>query len=122
LLAAVLQKRAGLSLAGQDIFTNVIGGIRIDEPAIDLATALAIASSLKERPVDERTVAIGEIGLSGEVRAISQLERRLSEASRLGFRRAIVPANLGRRSGELPAGIEILRAATVREAVNLGLT
>jgi DNA repair protein RadA/Sms len=122
LLAAVLQKRAGLSLAGQDIFANVIGGLRIDEPAIDLAIALAIASSLKERPVEERTVAIGEIGLSGEIRAVGQLERRLHEAARLGFRRAIVPANLGRRAGELPGGIEVLRAATVREAVTLALT
>ena len=122
LLAAVLQKRASLSLGSQDIFVNVVGGLRVDEPAIDLALALAIGSSLKERPVDLRTVAIGEIGLSGEIRAISQLERRLSEAQRLGYRRAIVPATLGRRSGELPAGLEIVRAQTVREAINAGLS
>jgi DNA repair protein RadA/Sms len=122
LLGAVLQKRAGLSLGGQDIFANVIGGIRIDEPAIDLALALAVASSLKERPVDLRTVAVGEIGLSGELRAISQLERRLSEAHRLGYRRAIVPATVGRRSGDFPAGIEIVRAQSVREAINAGLS
>jgi DNA repair protein RadA/Sms len=121
LLAAVLQKRASLSLGGQDIFTNVIGGIRIDEPAIDLAVALAIASSLKERPVDLRTVAIGEIGLSGEIRAAAQLDRRLVEAARLGYRRAIVPASLGRRAGDLPGGIEIVRAQSVRDAINLGL-
>jgi DNA repair protein RadA/Sms len=122
LLAAVLQKRASLSLGSQDIFVNVVGGLRVDEPAIDLALALAIGSSLKERPVDLRTVAIGEIGLSGEIRAISQLERRLSEAQRLGYRRAIVPATLGRRSGELPSGLEIVRAQTVREAINAGLS
>jgi len=122
LLAAVLQKRASLSLGSQDIFVNVVGGLRVDEPAIDLALALAIGSSLKERPVDLRTVAIGEIGLSGEIRAISQLERRLSEAQRLGYRRAIVPATLGRCSGELPSGLEIVRAQTVREAINAGLS
>jgi DNA repair protein RadA/Sms len=122
LLAAVLQKRARLSLGSQDIFVNVVGGLRVDEPAIDLALALAIASSLKERPVDLRTVAIGEIGLSGEIRAISQLERRVSEALRLGYRRAIVPATLGRRSGDLPSGIEIVRAQTVREAISAGLS
>jgi DNA repair protein RadA/Sms len=122
LLTAVLQKRAGLSLGGQDVFTNVIGGIRIDEPAIDLAVGLAIASSFKERPVDVRTVAMGEIGLSGEIRAIGQLERRLSEAARLGYTRAIVPATLGRRAGELPSGIEVLRAQSVRDAINYGLT
>jgi DNA repair protein RadA/Sms len=122
LLAAVLQKRASLSLGSQDIFVNVVGGLRVDEPAIDLALALAIASSLKERPVDLRTAAIGEIGLSGEIRAISQLERRLSEAQRLGYRRAIVPATLGRRSGDLPSGIDVVRAQTVREAINAGLS
>jgi DNA repair protein RadA/Sms len=122
LLAAVLQKRASLSLGSQDIFVNVVGGLRVDEPAIDLALALAIASSLKERPVDLRTVAIGEIGLSGEIRAISQLERRLSEAQRLGYRRAIVPAMLGRRSGDLPSGIDVVRAQTLREAINAGLS
>ncbi|HEX3303128.1 MAG TPA: DNA repair protein RadA [Thermomicrobiales bacterium] len=122
LLAAVLQKRARLSLGSQDIFVNVVGGLRVDEPAIDLALALAIASSFKERPIDLRTVAIGEIGLSGEIRAISQLERRLSEAQRLGYRRAIVPATLGRRSGDLPSGIEVVRAQTVREAINAGLS
>ena len=121
LLAAVLQKRASLSLGSQDIFTNVIGGIRIDEPAIDLAVALAIASSLKERPVDLRTVAIGEIGLSGEIRAAAQLKRRLVEAARLGYRRAIVPHRSGRRAGDLPGGIEIVRAQSVRDAINLGL-
>ena len=122
LLGAVLQKRAGLSIGNQDVFANVIGGIRIDEPAIDLAVALAVASSLKERPVDLQTVAVGEIGLSGEIRAISQLERRLSEAQRLGYKRAIVPAMLGRRSGDFPTGIEVVRVQTVREAINAGLS
>jgi DNA repair protein RadA/Sms len=121
LLNAVLQKRAGLALGSQDVFANVIGGIRIDEPAIDLAVALAIASSLRERPVDRLTAAFGEIGLSGELRAVSQVDRRLSEAARLGFKRVILPAALGRRSGELPKGIDLVRVSSVREAVAAGL-
>jgi DNA repair protein RadA/Sms len=118
---AVLQKRGGIAVGSQDIFANVVGGLRIDEPASDLALALAIASSSSERPIDSRTIAIGEIGLSGEVRAVSQLERRLSEASRLGFTRAIVPSQLGRRSGELPSGIAIERVDTVRAAIRAAL-
>jgi DNA repair protein RadA/Sms len=114
---AVLQKRSGVSLGQQDIFANVVGGLRIDEPAGDLAIALAIASSASERPIDPRTIAIGELGLSGEVRSVAQLERRLSEAARLGFRKAIIPAHLGRRSGELPANIELVRVDSVREAI-----
>jgi DNA repair protein RadA/Sms len=121
LLNAVLQKRAGLSLGSQDVFANVVGGIRTDEPAIDLAVALAIASSLRERPIDRRTAAFGEIGLSGELRAVSQVDRRLSEANRLGFKRVILPAALGRRSGELPAGMDLVRVSTVRDAVAAGL-
>jgi DNA repair protein RadA/Sms len=121
LLNAVLQKRAGLSLGSQDVFANVVGGIRTDEPATDLAVALAIASSLRERPIDRRTAAFGEIGLSGELRAVSQVDRRLSEANRLGFKRVILPAALGRRSGELPTGMDLIRVSTVREAVASGL-
>jgi len=118
---AVLQKRGGISLGQQDIFANVVGGLRIDEPASDLAVALAIASSANERPIDPRTIAVGELGLSGEVRSVSQLERRLSEAARLGFRKAIVPAHLGRRSGNLPSDIELIRVESIREAIQSGL-
>ena len=117
LLVAVLQKRVGLGLGSQDIYANVVGGLRIAEPAADLAVAIAVASSFKERLVDPRTVAIGEIGLSGELRSVNQLERRLTEASRLGFSRAVVPANLGRRSGSFGEGLELVRAATVGEAI-----
>ena len=122
LLAAVLQKRASIGLGSQDLFVNVTGGIRLDEPAIDLAIALAIVSSVKERPIDLHTIAIGEIGLSGEIRTVSQLERRLSEAHRMGYKRAIVPAALGRRTGEMPTGIEITRVSDVRQAITAGLT
>ncbi len=117
LLVAVLQKRVGLGLGTQDIYANVVGGLRIAEPAADLAVSIAVASSFKERLVDPRTVAIGEVGLSGELRSVNQLERRLAEAKRLGFTRAVVPAVLGRRSGGLGDGLELIRVSTLVEAI-----
>ena len=119
---AVLQKRGGVAVGSQDIFANVVGGLRIDEPAADLAVALAIASSASERAIDSRTIAIGEIGLSGEVRAVAQIERRLSEAARLGFRKAVIPAHLGRRTGDLPQEMTIERVDSVREAIRAALS
>ncbi len=121
LLVAVLQKRVGLALGGQDIYANVVGGLRIAEPAADLAVALAVASSFKDRQVDPGTVAVGEIGLSGELRSVGQLDRRLVEASRLGFTRVVVPAAAGRRNRIAEDGIDVLRAATVGEAIELAL-
>jgi DNA repair protein RadA/Sms len=121
LLVAVLQKRVGLNLGEQDIFANVVGGMRIVEPAADLATALAIASSNNERVIDSRTVAIGEIGLSGEIRSVTHLERRLAEAGRLGFARAIIPARLGRRGGSLGEGLALTRVSTLAEAVEAAI-
>lgn len=117
LLVAVLQKRVGFGLGTQDIYANVVGGLRIAEPAADLAISIAVASSFKERLVDPRTVAIGEVGLSGELRSVNQLERRLAEAKRLGFTRAVVPAVLGRRSGGLGDGLELIRVSTLAEAI-----
>ena len=117
LLVAVLQKRAGLHLADQDIYTNAVGGLRISEPGADLAVATAIASSLNDRLIDPRTVVIGEIGLSGEVRSVSQLDRRLLEASRLGFTRAIIPASIGRRTKSIPAELAVTRVSTLAEAI-----
>lgn len=122
LLVAVLQKRVGLGLGTQDVYANVVGGMRIMEPAADLALAVAVASSLKDRPVDPGTVCIGEIGLSGELRSVNHLERRIQEASRLGFRRAIVPA----RSANLPVasslGMDILSASTATEAIEAAIS
>ncbi len=117
LLVAVLQKRVGLGLGGQDIYANVVGGLRIAEPAADLAVAIAVASSFKDRPVDPSTVAVGEIGLSGELRSVNQLDRRLNEAGRLGFSRVVVPAPAGRRNERGVAGIEVVRVGTVGEAI-----
>jgi DNA repair protein RadA/Sms len=121
LLVAVLQKRVGLGLGTQDIYANVVGGLRIVEPAADLAVAIAVASSFKERLVDPRTVAIGEIGLSGELRSVNQLERRLIEAQRLGFKRAVIPAALGRRSSGFGEGLDLVRASTLNEAIEAAL-
>ena len=91
LLVAVLDKICGLHLGGSDIFLNVAGGVRVEEPAVDLAVVSAMASSFLDRPVDARTVILGEVGLTGEVRAISQIDIRVKEAARLGFNRCIVP-------------------------------
>ena len=121
LLVAVLQKRVGLGLAGQDVYANVVGGMRIGEPAADLAVALAIASSFRDRPIDSRSVAIGEIGLSGELRSVGQVERRLGEARRLGFDKAIIPASAARRGTTDVAGLKVIRADTVAEAIEAGI-
>jgi DNA repair protein RadA/Sms len=123
LLLAVLGRRAGLNLAGHDVYASVVGGLSIDEPAIDLPLALALASALRDRPIAAGTVALGEVGLTGELRAVGGLERRLREAARLGFKRAIVPRAAGRgRSGEEPPeGLEVVRVATLREAISAAL-
>ncbi|MRR16970.1 MAG: DNA repair protein RadA, partial [Deltaproteobacteria bacterium] len=91
LLVAVLDKICGLHLGGSDIFINVAGGVRVEEPAVDLGIVAAMASSFLDRPVDARTIVLGEVGLAGEVRAVSQVETRVKEAARLGFNRCIVP-------------------------------
>ncbi len=119
LLTAVLTKRVGVNLSDQDIFINVIGGLQVGEPAGDLAIAAAIASSYRNRPVHADIVAIGEVGLSGELRSVGQLERRLREAEELGFRRALVPRSAIQQSDTRLAipNLEILPAQTLREAI-----
>jgi len=120
MLSAVLTRRLGLRLAEQDIFVNVVGGLRIDEPAADLAIAAAIASSVKDTPVKADLVLIGEVGLSGELRWVGQMPTRLREAAKLGFKAAIIPRRL--KSGEpLPEGIRIEEARSLREALALAL-
>ncbi len=118
LVAAVLTRRVGVRLGEQDIFVNVVGGLKITEPAADLAVAAAIASSVKDRPVRADAVLIGEVGLSGELRSVSQLDIRLREAAKLGFKAAIVPRRL-RRSLPWPEGIEVLEARSLRQALDL---
>jgi DNA repair protein RadA/Sms len=115
LLVAVLEKRVGLSLGGQDIFVNVAGGVRLTEPAADLGVALALASSFLDRPVPPDTIIFGEIGLTGEVRAVSQPEVRLKEGAKLGFKRALLAARQVERLGERfdleLVGVDTLAAA-----------
>lgn len=115
LLLAVLEKRAGYFFSNLDTYLNVVGGLRLEEPAADLPVALALISGLKDKPMDEGVVAFGEIGLAGELRAVSGAEQRIAEAARLGFTRIIVPAHtLKCLHGTYP--IEVIGAATVREA------
>jgi DNA repair protein RadA/Sms len=120
LVSAVLTRRAGLRVADEDIFLNVIGGMRIHEPAADLAMAVAIASSVKDRPVAADLVLVGEIGLSGELRAVSQTGARLREAAALGFRRAILPRTV-RRAESPPDGIKLITCRSLREAIEAAL-
>ena len=117
---AVLAKRVGLRLANQDIIVNVVGGLKVSEPAIDLAVAIAIASSLGDRQVDPNTVAVGEIGLSGELRAVAQMERRLAEAARQGFTRCLGPGASFDRL-DPPQGMEIVGVDSLGEALRLAL-
>jgi DNA repair protein RadA/Sms len=120
MLVAVLTKRVGLALANQDIYVNVVGGLKVSEPAIDLSVATAIASSFKAQQVDPEVALIGEIGLSGELRSVGQLERRLGEAAKLGFRRAIYPRTT--RKPRVPPGLEALGVATAEEALAVALS
>jgi len=119
LVTAVLTKRVGLRLGNQDIMVNVTGGLRVGEPSADLGMALAIASSFRDTGVDPGLAVVGEVGLSGELRAASQLERRLTEVARLGFKRCIIP-QAGPKVTP-PRDIDIIPVGTLREAVSRGL-
>jgi len=121
LLVAVLGRRAGIGLGSHDVYASLAGGLSADDPALDLPVAIALASSFRDRPVVVGTVAAGEVGLLGELRGVGGLERRLREAARLGFRRAIVPRPV--RGGSPPAvpGLEVVAVATVRMAIAAAL-
>ena len=120
LIAAVLTRRAGLKLAEQDIFANVVGGLQVDEPAADLAVAVAITSSWRDIPVKADAVLIGEIGLAGELRMPGQMPARLREAQKLGFKTAIVPKAI--RMGEpYPKGIEVVEVRSIHDALTAAL-
>jgi len=121
LLVAVLGRRAGIGLGSHDVYANLAGGLALDEPALDLPIAIALASSFRDRAVRPGTVAIGEVGLLGELRSVSGLERRLREAARLGFNRAIVPrASRGGPSPQID-GMDVIAVASLREAVDRAL-
>jgi DNA repair protein RadA/Sms len=120
LLMAVLEKRVGLLLQNQDAYLNVAGGVRLDEPAIDLAIAVSIASSFRDVPTKPTDVMIGEIGLTGEVRRVSRIDQRVHEAAKLGFTRAIIPEkNIG--GWTVPRGIKVVGVSTVYEALQAAL-
>lgn len=116
LLMAVLEKRAGLRLSECDAYVNIAGGIRMNEPALDLSIVLAIASSLKDQPIDEKTIVFGEVGLSGEVRSVSMPEQRVREAKKLGFDTVILPAVCCRQAARVE-GIKLVGVRNVREAI-----
>ena len=116
LLMAVLEKRGGVNLSGSDVYINVIGGLQLNEPAADLPVILAAASSFRDKPLDSSVAAIGEVGLTGELRAVSNLSQRLSEVHRLGFRCCVIPRQ-GAANLEVPSGLEILRVRNIREAI-----
>ena len=120
MLAAVASRRSGLELAGQDIIVNVAGGFRVNEPAADLPIIMALASSLYNRPLDPQLVAIGEVGLSGELRTVPQVERRISEAARLGLSRCILPETARSNLSNVD-GIELVFVRTVRQALRSAL-
>jgi DNA repair protein RadA/Sms len=120
LLVAVLGRRAGIGLGTHDAYVNLAGGLSLDEPGLDLPLALALASSLRDRPVGVDLVAIGEVGLLGELRAVGGLERRLREAARLGFARALVPRPSSGRLPEVP-GLSVTPIGTLGEAVERAL-
>jgi DNA repair protein RadA/Sms len=121
LILAVLGRRAGIGLGTQDVYANLAGGLSVAEPGLDLPVALALASSFRDRSIESGTVAIGEVGLLGELRAVAGLERRLREAARLGFRQAIVPSG-GR--GRLPVvpGLDVRAVASLRDAIRIALS
>jgi DNA repair protein RadA/Sms len=121
LLVAVLGRRAGIGLGSHDVYANLAGGLAVDEPGLDLPLALALASSFRDRPVRPSTVAIGEVGLLGELRLVAGLERRLREAGRLGFARAIVPRPPRGATGPEVPGLEVVAVGTLADAIEAAL-
>ena len=120
LITAVLTRRIGLRLSDQDVFLNVVGGLRVEEPAADLAAALALVSSVKDLPVRADLALIGEIGLSGELRWVSQMEPRLREAAKLGFKAAVIPKRM-RANFETPKKLKVFEARSLNQAVKIAI-
>ncbi len=119
LLVVVLQRRVGMSLGSHDVYLNVMGGFRVNEPAADFAAAMAIASGLRDLPLPPDTVYIGEVGLSGDLRMVQRVDRRIQEAARLGFTRAVVPERWKRSQSADVSGIDVVAVRTLREALDL---
>ena len=120
LLLAVAEKRAGLKLSLFDAYINVIGGLRLDEPGADLPVLLAVASSYRDQVIPDDLVAIGEVGLTGEIRSVSNMNQRLCEVARLGFKRCIIPKN-GAEKLEIPKELTVYKVRNIREAIEVAL-
>ncbi len=120
LLLAVAEKRGGMKLSAFDAYINVIGGLRLDEPGADLPVVLAVASSYRDQVISDDLVAIGEVGLTGEIRSVSNMSQRLAEVSRLGFKKCIIPKN-GSDKLEIPSGLTIYRVRNLREAIETAM-
>ena len=120
LLMAVAEKRGGMKLSSFDVYINIIGGLRLDEPGADLPVVLAVASSYRDQPVADDLVAIGEVGLTGEIRAVSNLSQRLAEVARLGFKKCIIPKS-GSEKLEVPGGLAVYKVKNLREAIEIAL-
>jgi DNA repair protein RadA/Sms len=119
ILLAVLERRVGLHIGQFDVFINVPGGVQIDEPAVDLGIALAIVSSLRNLPADPDAVAVGEIGLGGEIRTVTRIDQRVAEAQKLGFKRLVLPRNNYNKGIRINGGIAIIQVETVDEAISM---
>jgi DNA repair protein RadA/Sms len=120
LLMAVAEKRAGMKLNMFDAYINVIGGLRLEEPGADLPVILAVASSYRDQAIPDDLIAIGEVGLTGEIRTVSHMNQRLTEAARLGFKKCIIPRN-GSEKLEIPAGLSVYRVRNLREAIEVAM-
>jgi DNA repair protein RadA/Sms len=120
LLLAVAEKRAGMKLSMFDSYINVIGGLQLQEPGADLPVALAVASSYRDMPIADDLVAIGEIGLTGEIRSVSNMNQRLQEIARLGFKKVIIP-QFGSEKLEIPDILQVYRVRNLREAIEISM-
>ena len=120
LLMAVAEKRAGMKLSLFVAYINVIGGLRLDEPGADLPVILAVASSYRDVPIADDLAAIGEVGLTGEIRSVSHMNQRLAELTRLGFHKCLIPKS-GSEKLEIPRGLTVFRVKNLREAIEVAL-
>ena len=121
LLMAVLEKKAGYLLQQQDVYVKVSGGVKIDDPAVDLGVIMAVASSFKDMAVNMNDCFIGEVGLTGEVRRVSRIEQRINEAKKHGFKRVIVPIG-NMKNSDFPDGIEIVPVKDIRECLDIAFS
>ena len=119
LLLAILEKRQGMYFSNLDTYLNVVGGMRLDEPACDLAVCMALVSGLRDIPLNEKMIVFGEVGLSGEVRSVSRVQTRVNEAARLGFTQCVLPKSSLKQITQKPHNIELMGVRNIKEALSL---